>query len=166
MIQLWYTLQTWVVMSINDMPSPARALYSQVTSHLVPYNLPTRIPRVLPRATRHSGGESPHWIHIVFPLSVLLGSTVSSPNVEKNCSISFWSMSFLFSASSFARSAFRILISIIVNFFLSWSSSSWRLIISVSKVKFRCSKLHRVGEGIRDKVILFFEMQKRLKSIS
>lgn len=71
------------------MPSPARALYSQVTSHLVLYNLPTRIPRVLPRATRHSGGKSPHWIHIVFPLSVLLGSTVSSPNVEKNCSISF-----------------------------------------------------------------------------
>ena len=46
-------------MSINDMPSPARTLYSQVTSHLVPYNLPTRIPRVLPRATRDSGRERP-----------------------------------------------------------------------------------------------------------
>lgn len=102
-----------------------------------------------------SGRKQAHWIHIVFPLSVLLGSTVSSPNVEKNCSISFWSMSFLFSASSFARSAFRILISIIVNFFLSWSSSSWRLIISVSRVKFRCSKLEKVREGTKDKVMSF-----------
>lgn len=112
-------------------------------------------PRILPRSTRDSGREPAHWIHIVFPLSVLLGSTVSSPNVEKNCSISFWSMSFLFSASSFARSAFRILISIIVNFFLSWSSSSWRFIISVSNVKFRCSKLQRIGEEVKDKVVLF-----------
>ena len=37
----------------------ARTLYSQVTSHLVPYNLPTRISRVLPRATRDSGRERP-----------------------------------------------------------------------------------------------------------
>jgi hypothetical protein len=42
------------------------------------------------------------------------------------------------------------LISIMVNFFLSWSSSSWRLSISVSKVKFRCSKLRRTGRGTRD----------------
>lgn len=122
-------------------------------SHII---FPPESPASFPGPLETAGESAPHWIHIVFPLSVLLGSTVSSPNVEKNCSISFWSMSFLFSASSFARSAFRILISIIVNFFLSWSSSSWRFIISVSKVKFRCSKLHRVGEGIRDKVILFF----------
>lgn len=153
-------------MSVNDMSSPVRTLYIQVTSHLILYNIPTRTSRVFPRATGDSGRNQPHWIHIVFPLSVLLGSTVSSPNVEKNCSISFWSMSFLFSASSFARSAFRILISIIVNFFLSWSSSSWRLIISVSKVKFRCSKLQRVGEGIRHKAILLIWNSKGLKNIS
>lgn len=141
-------------MSVNDTPSPVRALYSRWPATWSHRMFPPE-PRKLPRCIGHSGRKRAHWIHIVFPLSVLLGSTVSSPKVEKNCSISFCSMSFLFSASSFARSAFRILISIIVNFFLSWSSSSWRLIISVSKVKFRCSKLDGVREGIRDKVILF-----------
>lgn len=140
-----------------------RALYGQVTSHLVPFNISTRTPRALPRSMGDRGLKQAHWIHIVFPLSVLRGSTVSSPNVEKNCSISFWSMSFLFSASSFARSAFRILISIIVNFFLSWSSSSWRLIISVSKVKFRCSKLQRVREEKEIKWFYSLEMWEELK---
>lgn len=69
-------------MSENDIPSPVRALYSQVTSHLIPCNVP-------PGTPQSSRRKQAHWIHIVFPLSVLLGSTVSSPNVEKNCSISF-----------------------------------------------------------------------------
>ncbi|KAG9354117.1 hypothetical protein JZ751_012241 [Albula glossodonta] len=83
----------------------------------------------------------PHWIQMVFPLSGRRGSAVSSPKVEKNCSISFCSISFLFSASSFARSAFRSLISTMVYFFLSWSSSSWRFTISVSSSRFLCSRL-------------------------
>lgn len=76
-------------MSENDIPSPVRALYSQVTSHLIPCNVPPGTPQVLPRSIADSRRKQAHWIHIVFPLSVLLGSTVSSPNVEKNCSISF-----------------------------------------------------------------------------
>lgn len=70
------------------MPSPLRALYSQVTSHLSPLNIPTRTPESFPEPSETAGPQA-HWIHIVFPLSVLLGSTVNSPNVEKNCSISF-----------------------------------------------------------------------------
>lgn len=68
---------------------------------------------------------------------------VRSLNVEKNCSISFCSIWFRRSASSLARSAFRSLISAMVYFFLSWSSSSWRFTISVSSSRLRCSKLRR-----------------------
>lgn len=53
--------------------------------------------------------------------------TVKHPNVEKNSSISFCRRWFLFSASSRARSEFLSLISSIVYFFRSWSSSSSNL---------------------------------------
>lgn len=93
---------------------------STQTNHLIPHLFPNTVCPGVPRVLRGASGpgqRKAHWIQIVFPLSLLLGSTVRSPNVEKNCSISFWSMSFLFSASSFVRSAFLILISIMVNFF-------------------------------------------------
>lgn len=109
----------------------------QVTSHLIQYKTPK------PFQSPTVYASSAHWIQMVLPLSGLRDSTVSSPKVEKNCSISFCNMSFLFSASSLARSALRILISTIVNFFRSWSSSSCRAIISVSRVRFLCSKLQR-----------------------
>lgn len=109
----------------------------QVTSHLIQYKNPK------PSQSPTVYASSAHWIQMVLPLSGLRDSTVSSPKVEKNCSISFCNMSFLFSASSLARSALRILISTIVNFFRSWSSSSCRAIISVSRVRFLCSKLQK-----------------------
>lgn len=65
----------------------SRAPSSQVTVTRPPV-ASHRHPTVLPRAIKMRRKQA-HWIHIVFPLSVLLGSTVSSPNVEKNCSISF-----------------------------------------------------------------------------
>lgn len=118
----------------------------QVTSHLIQYNTPKPFPQ---SPTVYV--STAHWIQMVLPLSGLRDSTVSSPKVEKNCSISFCSISFLFSASSFARSALRILISTIVNFFRSWSSSSCRAIISVSRVRFLCSRLH---EGNKSRQLL------------
>lgn len=89
-----------------------------------------------------------HWIQMGLLRSGRRGSAavvapvaVRSLKVEKNCSISFCSILFRLSASSFARSALRSLISAMVYFFLSWSSSSWRLNISVSSSRLRCSKL-------------------------
>ncbi len=87
-----------------------------------------------------------HWIQMVLALSGRGGSAVRSPKVEKNCSISFCNISFLFSASSLARSAFLSLISTMVYFFFSWSSSSCRFAITVSNSRFRNSRLQERWE--------------------
>lgn len=82
-----------------------------------------------------------HWIQMVLARSGLRGSAVRSPKVEKNCSISFCSISLRFSASSLARSALRSLISTIVYFLRSCSSSSCRFTNSASSSTLRSSRL-------------------------
>lgn len=64
-----------------------------------------------------------------------------SPKVSKNSSISFWSISFLLSASSFALSAFRIFISTRLCHLRCCPSFECIPLISDCSSLFRCSRL-------------------------
>lgn len=119
MIRLWYTLYLiWMRfewnMSVNDMPSSVRTLYSQVTSHLLPYNIPTRTPRVFPDPLK-TLGESGLTGSISCFLSLFSWVPLSAPQTWKKTA------PFLSEACRF----FSPHLPLLARHFASWFLSSW-----------------------------------------